>query len=128
MALWRDEKGIRRHPLRPHLPSQTSKHASKRLVAARDVRAEAVMRELMLVAIIVRIGIWRVWTSRPAKPQVNFPWLLHLETPAGRLVYRLSAAEHDAMFAGVPEGPNDGQTCGVGDKMSRLLLLATEGW
>lgn len=108
-------------------PHTTTQSATERLEASRDVKADTVARELLWVAIACRAGIWPAWRSDPAKPQKTFPELLHISTPAGRIVYRL-AVEEIPMFEHLEKRPNDGEPCSGGDKMARLLHLATEGW
>ena len=110
---------------KPHTVSQT---ATERLEASRGVKDDAIVRELAWATIIVRIGIWPSWKSKPRVPQTRFPWLLNIDTPAGRIVYRLSKEEHDQLFEDLVERPNDGEVCGKDDKIARLLLLASEGW
>ncbi len=108
-------------------PHTVTKSTIERLEGARDVKADTVARELLWVAIVCRDGIWPAWRSAPRKPQKMFPELLHLETPAGRIVYRL-AVEEIQMFEHLELRENDGVKCSGGDKMARLLHLATEGW
>lgn len=108
-------------------PHTVSKSATDRLQAARSVKDDAVLRELLWVAIAVRAGVWPAWRSLPRKPQQNFPELLHLETPAGRIVYRLASAELP-LFADLELRENDGEECTGMDKLSRLQMLAEEGW
>lgn len=111
----------------PH-PHTTKQSATERLDASRNVKQEAVAREMAWVAIVVRAGLWPAWLSAPRVRQSGFPWLLHLETPAGRLVYRLAADEQLELFPNLKERPNDGAACTGDDKIARLLHLATEGW
>lgn len=111
-----------------HKPHTVSQSTTERLEAARSVKDDAIARELAWATIIVRIGLWPAWKSKPQRPQPSFPWLLNIDTPAGRIVYRVSDAEHKRLFVDLTERPNDGETCTVGDKMSRLLHLATDGW
>lgn len=109
-------------------PHTTAQSATERLEASRGVKDDCLVRELALATIIVRIGLWPSWKSKPRVPQTLFPWLLHINTPAGRIVWRVSKEEHDQLFGDLPEYPNDHEPCTVGDKMARLLHLATEGW
>lgn len=109
---------------KPHTVEQS---ATERLDAARSVKQDAITRELAWVAIVCRAGIWPAWISQPAKRQTGLPYLLNIESPAGRLVYRI-AEEEIAMFELLAERPNDGEACDKSDKMARLLHLATEGW
>lgn len=109
-------------------PHTTSQSATERLEASRNVKADAIARELAWATIVVRMGVWPSWKSKPRIPQPAFPWLLNIDTPAGRIVYRVSKEEHEQLFGDLPEYPNDGVACTVGDKLSRLLHLATEGW
>ena len=104
---------------KPHTTQQT---ATERLEASRSVKDDCLVRELALAAIVARMGIWPAWRSFPTKPQKLFPELLNLETPAGRIVYRLTAEEVE-MFGFLERRPNDGASCTAGDKMARLLIL-----
>ncbi len=109
---------------KPHTVTQS---ATERLEASRSVKADAVARELALVAIIVRSGLWPAWISPPKVEQSGMPYILHLETPAGRLVYRLRPDEMDP-FRDLSERPNDGLGGGVAEKLGILTHLASEGW
>ena len=106
----------------PHTATQT---ASERLTAARAVKDDAIVRELCWAAIGSRL--WPSFITAPSKPQKSFPWLLCIDSPAGRLVYRLSEEERE-MFTHLEERENDGVPCSGGDKQARLLHLALEGW
>ncbi len=108
-------------------PHTVTKSTAERLEGSRDVKADTVARELLWVAIACREGIWPAWRSDPRVPQKTFPELLHIDTPAGRIVYRL-ALEEIPMFEHLEKRENDGAVCTGGDKMARLLHLATEGW
>lgn len=108
-------------------PHTVTKTATERLIASRGVKDDAISRELAWVAIVCRAGIWPAWRSDPATPQTNFLEIVNIETPAGRLVYRLAVDELD-MFAHLPKRENDGVPCGAAAKTAALLHLATEGW
>jgi len=108
----------------PHTTLQTATH---RMLAARKVTNDAVAREMAWVSIVVRAKLWPAWLSVPRKPQANMPYILNLDTPAGRLIYRIRDTEFE-MFSHLPERPNDGVQCGYEQKMAILSLLAAEGW
>lgn len=102
-------------------PHTTEQSVSERLEAARAVKDDAVIRELCWAA--VGSHIWPSFLCPPQKPQPLFPWLLCLDTPAGRLVYRVADGELH-MFEHLDRRPNDHVECTGGDKMARLLHLA----
>ncbi len=109
-------------------PHTTSQSATERLEAARKVKDDAIARELAWVAIVVRSGLWPAWISPPRRDvQTNFPYVLNIETPAGRLVYRIRDTEFE-MFSHLKERPNDGLGGGWDDKLTILTHLASEGW
>ncbi len=108
-------------------PHTTTQSASDRLEAARKVKDDAIAREIAWAAIVVRAGIWPAWVSIPKRNQTAFPYILNIDTPAGRLVYRLRPEEL-AMFGDLAERPNDGLGGGWDDKLNILTLLASEGW
>lgn len=108
-------------------PHTTEQSVSERLEAARNVKQDAISRELAWVAIVCRARLWPAWISLPRKPQRGLPYLLNIDTPAGRIVYRLAEEEYP-MFQNLEHCPNDGESCDKSDKMARLLHLATEGW
>lgn len=109
-------------------PHTTAQSATERLEAARKVKDDAIARELAWVAIVVRAKLWPAWLSVPrADVQTNFPYILNIETPAGRLIYRVRDTEF-AIFSQLEERPNDGLGGGWTDKMTILTILATEGW
>jgi hypothetical protein len=108
-------------------PHTTAQSATERLEAARKVKDDAIARELAWVAIVVRAKLWPAWISIPRLLQGGFPYILNIETPAGRLIYRLAEAEID-MFRDLDERPNDGMGGGAADKLAILTHLATDGW
>jgi hypothetical protein len=114
-------------PMANPTPHTMTKTTTERLAGSRDVKADTLARELLWVAIVCREGIWPAWRSAPAVPQKTFPELLHIDSPAGRIVYRL-AVEEIPMFEHLELRDNDHEECTGGDKMARLLHLATEGW
>jgi hypothetical protein len=108
-------------------PHTTEKSATERLIAARAVKDDAVAREIAWVAIVVHAKIWPAWVSPPLRPQAGFPYVLNMETPAGRLIYRLAKDELE-MFRHIDERPNDGIGGGAADKLAILSHLAMDGW
>ena len=108
----------------PYTESQTT---SERLEASRKVKTDAIAREIAWAAIVVRSGLWPAWVSVPKVDQTTFPYILNIDTPAGRLIYRLRAEELD-MFRGLQILPNDGLGGGWDEKLGILTLLASEGW
>jgi hypothetical protein len=108
-------------------PHTVTKSASDRLEAARKVKDDAIARELAWVAIVVRAKLWDAWISIPRLNQTGFPYILNIETPTGRLIYRLAESEMD-MFRDLEERPNDGKGGGWAEKLAILTHLATEGW
>ncbi len=109
---------------KPHTVTQS---ATERLEAARKVKDDAIARELAWVAIAVRAGIWPAWLSLPRVQQSSFLYILNIETPAGRLIYRISEVEFD-LFRQLDERPNDHIGGGAAEKLAILTHLAAEGW
>lgn len=68
--------------------------ATERMEAARKVKAEAISRELVWAAAASRLmTMWDCKLMKPRVEQENFPCLLVLDTPVGRMVYRLTEEE-----------------------------------
>lgn len=80
---------------------------------------------LLHAAILSRI--WPSFLTMPIKRQRNFGWLLCIDSPAGRLAYRVTDEELP-MFEHLERKENDHVECGAGDKFSRLMHLATDGF
>ena len=109
-------------------PHTTEQSATERLEAARKVKDDAIARELAWVSIVVKAKLWPAWLSVPRRDvQTNFPYVLNIETPAGRIIYRIRDTEFH-MFSFLKEQPNDGLGGGWADKLAILSHLATEGW
>jgi hypothetical protein len=100
--------------------------ASARKDAARQATKAAVARELMLVSILTRF--WPAYLFHPTKEQINLPYMICLETPAGPICWRVGTDELE-LFAHIKRrlqtGPEHYQS---GDKEALLVLLSTEGW
>lgn len=105
-------------------PFGRSTSATERLDAARAAKQEAISRELCWASIGSRI--WPSFLMPNATKQQNYSWLLVLETPRGRLVYRLADDELTAFDHLERKRENDGKP--HADKLATLLWLATEGW
>lgn len=89
--------------------------------AARRVKQEVVARELLWAVIASRS--WPACLMPPARPSPNLPMLLVLDTPAGRLAYRLSYDElASGLFDHLEQRQNDGHA--ADDKLGTLLALA----
>ena len=97
--------------------------ATERMDSARAVKQETVTRELCWASIASRF--WPACLMKPRIEQLNYPFLCAIETPAGRIVYRVSLEELP-LFEHLERKPNDGadQT----DKAAALLALAVNGW
>ena len=93
--------------------------------AARAVTQRSITRELMLVSVLSRI--WPAHLCEPRTPQVSFPYLVCLHSPAGPLLWRLREEERP-LFAHLEDGANHAKDYTAGDKEALLLLLGTEGW
>lgn len=98
--------------------------ATERMEAARSVKHDAVMRELCWASIGTRL--WPSFLMPNARPQPNYDWLLAIESPAGRLVYRVANDELAAFDHLERRDTNDGVPSV--DKFAALLTLATMGW
>jgi hypothetical protein len=103
-------------------PKQQS--VSHRLLRSREVTRHVVARELLYAGILARI--WPAFLTEPTVPQVNFPALLCIESPAGLLVWRLSADELAGFQDWIPYRDNPGTP--AEDKFAALYALAMEGW
>lgn len=98
--------------------------ATTRMEGARRVKHDAVTRELLWAAIGARV--WPAYLAKPRIEQANFPFILCIDSPAGPIVYRVSAEELP-LFDRL-ERRESGPDYESGDKMAALLLLASDGW
>jgi hypothetical protein len=99
-----------------------AKPATLRMEGAHRVAKDAITRELCWAAIGARI--WPAHLAPPRTPQQSFTWLHHLDTPAGRIVYRVTDEELP-LFDHVLRVKYDDTPSG--DKLAILHALATVG-
>lgn len=106
------------------MPHQ-SLSATERAARSREATKAAIARELLYVGILARL--WPSYVTDAVKPEQNphLPYLLVVETPAGTIVWRLTA-EEVAFFDHLPIRQNDGFQ--ADDKIGVLYALAAEGW
>ena len=97
--------------------------ATERMEAARSVKSDVLMREMCWASIVSRF--WPSCLMPAAVEQQNFPFICAIDTPAGRIAYRVHTDELP-LFAHLERKPNDGRE--ATSKLAALLLLATEGW
>lgn len=97
--------------------------ATERMEAARAVKRDAVTRELLWVSIASRI--WPAFLARANVAQKNWPLVCLIDTPAGRLAYRVSDDERP-LFAHLEQRENDGAP--ADNKIATLHALATNDW
>jgi len=97
--------------------------ATERMTAARAVKHEAITRELCWASIASRF--WPSCLMPPKLAQLNYPFICVIETPAGRIVYRVSTEELP-LFEHLQRRANDGAD--QADKSATLLALAVNGW
>lgn len=110
----------------PHWKQQLT--ATEKMDAARRATKDTRDREVATAAIFARL--WPSFIAQPPKDDALFPWLLCVETPAGRLSYRLSGSDM-AGFSHVEKKP-EGQRAAFGgtqtEKLGILLDLGVNGW
>ena len=102
------------------------KPATARLEAARAVKDVILIRELCLVSLLSRV--WPSHLAEPRVPQLNFPWIVCLHSPAGQLVWRVKEEEL-ALFEHLERndrGENHGKDYKGTDKMALLQLMASD--
>lgn len=97
--------------------------ATERMNSARSVKADAITRELCLVSIVSRF--WPSCLMPPLVEQQRYPFVCIVNTPAGRLAYRVHADELP-LFSHLQRVPNDGVNAEA--KLPLLMMLATEQW
>lgn len=105
--------------------AKTVKTATERMDIARAAHQETKAEIVLLASILSRV--WPSWVSPPLRPDGKFPKIVCIESPAGRLTYRLAEDELSA-FEHLDERPNDAVACSTVDRRALLNLLATEGW
>ena len=99
--------------------------ASERMDAARAARQEGMLREVCLASILSRV--WPSYVTEPAVKNPDFPFLMVIQTPAGRLVYRVHTEETD-LVAHLERKPSPETIPTMAEKLAVLLHLATEGF
>lgn len=105
--------------------------ATEKMDAARAATLEARTRDLVAAGIYARL--WPSWMAptkgKGGNPDAMFPLALHIDSPAGRLSYRLAEGDMP-VFEHVTERRREPERvqCTQADKTARLFHLATEGW
>lgn len=99
----------------------------ERLEAARSSTMDSLTCELAYAAIFASRQ-WPSFLCAPDRKDARFPYVLCIDSPAGRLAYKVTDAEVDAMLKHVQIAPNDGVMCSKADRLARLMHLATEGY
>lgn len=100
-----------------------SSTATERMKAARAVKRDAVKRELRWVSIASRF--WPSCLMPPRNAQSAYPWICIIDSPAGRIAYRVSA-EEVPLFDHLKRKRNDGVE--ARPKLDTLTALAMDGW
>lgn len=117
-------------PIIEHLLAEwvksTSKTATERMEGARAAHRDTLASVILWAAIGSRL--WPSFLAPPGKADAMFPWVLCIDSPAGRIAYRLTEADLPAFAHVVRLEQNDQVPCSKDDRMARLLHLATEGW
>src|SRR5258707_7501571 len=101
-----------------------AKTATERMEAARSQTMDSLTCELALAAIFATRA-WPCFLCAPLRQDARFPYVLCIDSPAGRLAYKVTDEEVNAMFKHVQIAPNDGIYASKADRFSRLLHLAT---
>lgn len=105
--------------------------ATERMEAARAATLAARDRDLVAAGIYARLwpSFMAPTRDRNGLPDEMFPLALHIDSPAGRLSYRLAEGDMP-VFEHVTERSDKPETtkCTQADKVARLFHLATEGW
>lgn len=100
--------------------------ASKRADIARAAHLETKSRELLYASIIARL--WPSFLTVPTREDALFPYLVCIDTPAGRLAYKLTESDRTGFQHVTETREKDDAPSSSADKFARLLHLATEGW
>lgn len=93
---------------------------------ARSAHKMSLTREILWATIASRI--WPSFLAPALRPDDKFFAVLCIDSPAGRIAYRVTQDEYDMLRGHLGLHDNDGVECSPVDKISRLLHLATEGW
>ncbi len=94
--------------------------------AAREAHRQTVVRELLYAAILSRL--WPSFRTKPERDDPKFPQVVCIDTPAGRIAYKLTAEDLEGFEHVTEWREKDDQPCSSSDKFTRLLLLSVEGW
>ncbi len=88
--------------------------------AAREAHRQTVVRELLYAAILSRL--WPSFKAELKRQDPKFPCVLCIDTPAGRIAYKLSVEDMEG-FEHVTDWREDDAPCSATDKLARLLDL-----
>ena len=97
--------------------------ATERMRRSRERTKSVMIRELMFAGILARL--WPAYITEPRIAQLNYPYLLCIDSPQGLLVWRLTRDE-EPFFDWLPRRKNPGRV--QVDKATALYTLAAEGW
>jgi len=103
-----------------------TKSATERMEIARSAHLDTMTREMLWATIASRV--WPSFLAPTLKPDEKFVAVLCIDSPAGRIAYRVTQEEYDMLRGHLELHDNDRIECSPADKIARLLHLATEGW
>ena len=89
--------------------------------AAREAHRQTVVRELLYAAILSRL--WPSFRTKPERDDPKFPQVLCIDTPAGRIAYKLTSDDLDGFEHVTEWRDRDDAPCSATDKLARLLDL-----
>ncbi len=100
--------------------------ASQSRDAARAAHQDTLGREMLYAGILARM--WPSFLTVPQREDALYPAVLCIDTPAGRIAYRLRADDLPGFEHVTERRPKDDAPCSLSDKFARLLHLSVEGW
>lgn len=106
------------------MPKGQTLTATERMERSRATSRMAMARELMMAGILARL--WPSYLTTPKIPNEEYPLLLCVESPAGRLIWRLSIDELAFFEDWISTQPRVDET--PADRLPVLQSLAENGW
>lgn len=98
--------------------------ATERMARSREATKRAFIREMLMAGILARLWPSYITACDPRYPNAEYPELLCIDTPAGKLVWRLGTDEA-AAFEHLARRDREGEA--ATDRTPVLQALA-DGW
>jgi len=107
-------------------PHTVEMSATEKAQRARDAHKDTRNEIIAVAAVLARV--WPSWIAPAKRPDPLFPLVLCIESPAGRLAYRLAEDDMPALEHVAHRQKNDGVSCSKIERLGRLSDLGVNGW